>query len=743
MPTNYNINKTDGSFLVAIPQGTVQERAGLSLIGKNYVAFGEAFNENLVHLAENFASTVPPTNSLIGQLWFDKSQNKLKVNLGGISSEDPRSPFKTVVTGFFQNSPPSNALDNELWFDSNSDKLYVFSNGAFRLIGPSGDSRTRVIGETIIDTNDNQHYVLKFYVDNINLAIASVDPAFEPKTTPLGFASSTLIQPGINLGDDPNWQLIFNGVSARSQALVDGTTVITANKLLRNDRDGVISGSLRLDGGLTIGPTGTGQINLDSNNNLRFINNIANRDIEIKTTNGSGLQNTITVKGQSQRVGINVSNPVDTLDVNGTARISGLTTFLTTPVGVTPPTPDSSTKLATTAYVKAQLVDTALTGYPTATVLSRTETIQNRIATVGYVRSQFTDTILLGRPTAPLIGNIQLSDDQVANAKFVQDVVTGRLSNTVNIGELNALTSRVTSLEGNRAFRAGDTHTGAHSFTGTIEVPAPLAALQAVNKSYADARYAPLNSPVLTGTPQSTTPAVSDDSTRIATTAWVRDQGYAAGLSGITIQDEGVVTGTTAGVTTMNFVGTGVNVTGSGNSVDINIAAGAGTIPAGLITMWYGSAVTVPGGWAICDGTNGTPDLRDRFVVGAGLNYGNGVTGGTTSYTSASAGSHNHTGAVGDTALTVGQLPAHTHNYWAAPTSANIASGGGKTIDWGLQGSYQTNVAANNVNSGFQFIQDTGNGETHTHTISSDGSHSHTISSVVPPYYALYYIMKL
>lgn len=55
-------------------------------------------------------------------------------------------------------------------------------------------------------------------------------------------------------------------------------------------------------------------------------------------------------------------------------------------------------------------------------------------------------------------------------------------------------------------------------------------------------------------------------------------------------------------------------------------------IPRGMICMWSGSATAVPAGWALCDGTNGTPDLRDRFIVGAGSTYASGATGGAATH---------------------------------------------------------------------------------------------------------------
>lgn len=182
------------------------------------------------------------------------------------------------------------------------------------------------------------------------------------------------------------------------------------------------------------------------------------------------------------------------------------------------------------------------------------------------------------------------------------------------------------------------------------------------------------------------------------------------------------------------------------------------TMPQGAIMLWYGTTDTVPTGWAICNGqtVNGvtTPDLRDRFVVGAGSTFGWGATGGATTDTAATStdgahthtaaadagGAHSHGGATGSTALTVDQMPSHSHTV-----TGNPGGSAGANCETGTGGA----TSAISTSS-------TGGGQGHTHTIASDGSHTHTVTvdsggshshsvtvDTVPPYKALHYIMKV
>jgi microcystin-dependent protein len=156
-------------------------------------------------------------------------------------------------------------------------------------------------------------------------------------------------------------------------------------------------------------------------------------------------------------------------------------------------------------------------------------------------------------------------------------------------------------------------------------------------------------------------------------------------------------------------------------------------IPTGVIVMWSGSIATIPASWYLCNGANGTPDLRDRFIVGAGTTYAVAATGGaaTVALTEANLAAHTHTFSA-----TTSADGAHGHQAYAGSSdgSSSAVRQGLQTIDSNL---------ANRTNGGGA-IPYIANSSTHTHTVSgtSGSIGSGTAHENLPPYYALAYIMK-
>lgn len=165
----------------------------------------------------------------------------------------------------------------------------------------------------------------------------------------------------------------------------------------------------------------------------------------------------------------------------------------------------------------------------------------------------------------------------------------------------------------------------------------------------------------------------------------------------------------------------------------------------GMIMMWYGAAVDCPDGWAICNGGNGTPDLRDRLPIGVGTTAATvGATGGAASSAggvTGAAGAHTHTTTTGDHTLTVDEMPSHSHRAYMNDTSC---SGSGKAL-WALDNSPSYHTTSSN-SGGQPLIEATGGGQPHSHpggSTNDPGNHTHTTPAVatLPPYLGLHFIM--
>lgn len=167
------------------------------------------------------------------------------------------------------------------------------------------------------------------------------------------------------------------------------------------------------------------------------------------------------------------------------------------------------------------------------------------------------------------------------------------------------------------------------------------------------------------------------------------------------------------------------NITGPVNVTqdELNVLIGGqSTFKAGMIIMWGGTIATIPAGWALCNGTNNTPNLTDRFVVGAGNNYTFGSAGGSNT--------HSHSITVDGVGLTVAQMPPHNHQ---------IGTGQYTTDGVDLVGNIlEPRNVSDYPGTAYNFTtSSSGSGATHNHPASA------SVGDNRPLYFGLAYIMKL
>jgi hypothetical protein len=316
----YTINKTDGNELTKVPDGTLDTTAtALTLIGRNSVGFGEAFNENFVKLLENFASTTAPENAIKGQIWFDTQTNRLNVFDGNI--------FR--ASGGPQVSPrvPDPLTTGDLWINNETNQMYMYDGTDLILVGPIYTAQQGVTGfkiDTVLDIDGVSHSICQLFVKNVLLGIFS-STSFFPKLPIPGYGTvDKPVRIGFNASTLTNLKFDVTVTRSESILLEDGQTSKTASELVFNNEENTFTERVFIQNneGLDIG-TASQSRQYISSNDLIIENQIENRSIQLKVKSGSTTVSGITIAGNGQRVGIFNETPTSTLDISGDLKVSG------------------------------------------------------------------------------------------------------------------------------------------------------------------------------------------------------------------------------------------------------------------------------------------------------------------------------------------------------------------------------------------------------------------------------------
>lgn len=259
------INKTNGSVLTTIADGAIDlSSTNLALIGRLYRNYGELVNENLVKLLENFANGSSPSTPIVGQLWFDTNDRKIKVYRS--------TGFVPLGVTSTSTTEPTSPAIGDMWYDTVDAQLKLYNGSAWIVVAPghtATQGKTGAFAETIQDTTSSNHVAVLVYQGGQVLTIFSNDNEYIPNTAITGFTS---IKKGINLSNSANFKM--HGTATNAE-LLDS---LDSAQFVRSDANDTVTGTLTL--------TNAQPLVLGASNDLAINISSTNADI-VKTTAGS------------------------------------------------------------------------------------------------------------------------------------------------------------------------------------------------------------------------------------------------------------------------------------------------------------------------------------------------------------------------------------------------------------------------------------------------------------------------
>jgi hypothetical protein len=189
----YVINKFNGVQLVVLDDGTIDTTTSLGLVGRNYIGYGETQNENFVFLLENFANAAPPSRPLVGQIWFNTTDDTAYAYDG--------SNWNPIGSATSSSTAPLNTNSGALWLKTPINQLYVYTGTEWRFIGPEaveGFGSTRARAGSLDNTAGDPQPVIFLETNGAVFAICTAAAfVINPSNSVTGFSNA--LQVGINL----------------------------------------------------------------------------------------------------------------------------------------------------------------------------------------------------------------------------------------------------------------------------------------------------------------------------------------------------------------------------------------------------------------------------------------------------------------------------------------------------------------------------------------------------------------
>ena len=308
----YQIDRFNGTPLVTVDDGTIDQTTDIKLVGKNYAGYGEIQNENFVFLLENFSNTVAPPKPVSGQIWYDSSTKKLKFY--------DNSKWRTTGGAEVGPTAPTGLTTGDFWWNTNTKQLYSWDGSAFVLVGPlavAGLGQTNFEATTVLGTDLNNHAIIKAVVDGTTTFIISSDPQFtlDPtETIKPEFTGFGRIQPGITLIDSDSGETTtsfrFWGTASDSDKLggADASDYVLSSGAIFTNTNSVASFP---DSGFIVGTDNDLKIFIDGGTSATIQNQVTNK-ISFKILDGITTKETMRIEGDAVVPGVTITYDLGT-----------------------------------------------------------------------------------------------------------------------------------------------------------------------------------------------------------------------------------------------------------------------------------------------------------------------------------------------------------------------------------------------------------------------------------------------
>ena len=243
----YTINKSNGTVVATVQDGTINTTTSLNLIGRNYQGYGETVNENLVRLLENSASSSSPASPITGELWYDTASSTLKIFDG--------SDFAQINTVRASTTQPTASLqEGVFWYNTSTNNLSIYNGSSFDSLGPitildeddfASDSATGVPSQ-----QSTKAYIQSVVIDSNSLPIRDqssnqITASFTDGILIRGTGGISTSVDTDNNGEDRLTIALANTLDVNALSSADSAFVTVNDGLL-------VTGNFTFDGGVSV-----------------------------------------------------------------------------------------------------------------------------------------------------------------------------------------------------------------------------------------------------------------------------------------------------------------------------------------------------------------------------------------------------------------------------------------------------------------------------------------------------------